>query len=172
MKPTIRTLLLIYTAIAAIFYYLFSTNVLDRCEIYEKCFRHYIFTSFLGIGSFVFALMTAILFNMKDKVYTDNNYIAIFKNSESGKTGTISIYLPLIDIGNLFIFTVFCCLASSVLQITFGLIRHDIAASFCMSSALTTLLIIFYVVYKVKRTMQAWFNILSDQILPEESTKK
>lgn len=170
MKRHLPLFLLLFVTLTGSLYYLFSNGTLLHTEVYEKYFRQAIFTSFLGIGSFVFALMTAILFNMKDKVFSTQEYTTIFRQSDNCTKHNESVYKPLTDIGGLFIYTVFSCITTAVAQITVGLTSNNIAASICISLAITTLLLILYVVYKVKRTMESWFRILLKSKLPEKFT--
>ncbi len=157
---------------STLYFFLFYFGTINKDELYYKYFRQYFFTSFLGMGSFIFALMTAILFTMKDKLYASDEYIAIQIEVNKDKPQVSSIFLPLIDIGNLFITTVILCIATSVTQITIRLNNSNIAAAIGMATASTTLTITLFVICKVRRTMLSWFNILNNQILPNEYTSK
>ena len=168
MRKVIFVLAALFVITSVLFFYFFSSHTLLRCATYEKCFRQYFFTSFLGIGSFIFTLMTAMLFTMKSNVYCDKKYIQTFNESADSHTPNASIFSPLVNIGKLLILTVFCCLATSTIQITLGLFDSDLTASIGMSAATTTLALILYSVYQVYKTMDAWFDLLLEKKLPDE----
>ncbi len=168
MRRVTFTLGALFISTSILFYYLFASNTLLRCDTYEKCFRHYFFTSFLGIGSFIFTLMTAMLFTMKSNVYSDKRYIQTYTESVDAQKQNASIFSPLVNIGKLLIFTVFCCLITSTIQITLGLFASDLTASIGMSAATTTLALILYSVYQVYKTMNAWFGLLLEKKLPDK----
>ena len=160
MKEVAINYALSVIAILAIFYKLFSCGYLDSYDLYTKTFRHYFFTAFLAIGSFIFTLMTAVLFSMKERVYDNKKYrLDYVEHRESGKNSQ-PLYEPLVNIGRLFIFTVTVCMITSVEQITIGLVANNFVAALGFSLAVSTILLIVYVLKNVKYTMERWFVIL------------
>ncbi|EGY24934.1 hypothetical protein DA2_2875 [Desulfovibrio sp. A2] len=73
-----------------------------------------------------------------------------------------NIYTPLVNIGNLFLFSVLACIITSVLQFSIGLNESNIAAALCISAAATNIMLVLYILYCVKRTMNTWFELLLD----------
>lgn len=160
MKKTLLVYATCFVVFFVLFYLFFDSGVIGRVDVFEKAFRQHFFTAFFSIGSFVFALMTAILFQMEERVYKNDEYIRLHSEVVQSTGRFDGLYAPLIRIGKLFIFAVFCCLSTSIAQISIGLINSDFASAVCMAAALSTICLILYVVYNVKKTMIAWFTIL------------
>lgn len=160
MKKVFTWLLIALLVLFVLLLTLFCSGLLSANDVYVKCFRHYIFTSFLGIGSFIFALTTAVLFSMEQKIYENPEYKQDHADSNHANGTSTKLYAPLTNVGRLFLFTVQCCIGTSIVQITIGLYESAISAALGMSTALVTLGLILYVVHNVKDTMYTWFNIL------------
>lgn len=160
MKTTRNMYFLSFVVCYFLFFALLESGYVDRVDVYEKSFRQHFFTAFFSIGSFVFALMTAILFQMEERVYRNEQYKKLHAEAVQASGKAESVCAPLVRVGKLFIFAVLCCLCTSIAQITIGLIPNNWAVAACMSAAITTIGLILYIVYNVKKTMMAWFRIL------------
>lgn len=135
---------------------------IDIYCIYSKSMRHYLFTSFLTIGSFILSLMTMIVFTMHKNLFENEKYIEKCKIQNEIFATQKNIYTPLVNIGNLFLFSVLACFITSTLQFSIGLSESRIAAAVCISAAATNIMLVLYILYCVKRTMNIWFSLLLD----------
>ncbi|WP_152512923.1 hypothetical protein [Desulfovibrio sp. X2] len=123
--------------------------------------RHYFFTAFLTAGSFILSLITMMLFNLQSRLFDSKLYIERHEKHVAMTKSKQKRYDPLINLGTLLLICVGFCLASSIIQISFGFIHSNLVATLCMSIAFVTLLLIIYTWLKVYATIQVWFEILN-----------
>ena len=132
-------------------------------EIYQDNLRGSLFSAFLTMGSFTLSLMTMFIFSLKDKLFDDEGYKKkILAYSEMSKKN-INRHIQLVNISRLFLFCVFCCFCTSIVQFTIGLFDNYIASSFCLSFAITTLLLSLYILLQVWMNLEVWFNLLLEK---------
>ena len=132
-------------------------------QIYTTSLRGTIFTAFLTMGSFTLSLMTMFMFSLKDKLFDNEDYknkIASYNEISGNKE---SRYKQLVNISRLFLFCVFCCFCTSILQFTIGLVNFYIFSSFCLSIAISTLFLALYILFQVWRNLEVWFKLLLEQ---------
>ena len=145
-----------------------STNIIiyNTAE-YTKFYTLYpkiqpaIFSSFLAMGSFMLALITLFLISLKEKFFDSKEYEKIIILKRHITNEKYCKYTPLINISKLFILCIFICFLTSLTQITIGLFNNLICKSFCLSIAITTILLILFSLYHVWRTIKVWLSHLS-----------
>ncbi|EFH3931058.1 TPA: hypothetical protein PW931_004823 [Escherichia coli] len=117
--------------IAILAYFLFAyagikiSGSLD-CLIsnYKTYMRGYVFSSFLGISSFLLSLLTFVVINLKEKMFDSEDYLDIYRKgeelSENDPIKKSDLYKPLLNITYLLVLSIAFCLLTCLLQFSLG----------------------------------------------------
>lgn len=130
-------------------------------KFYAEKIRPYFFTAFLTAGSLILTLKFNILFNIKDKLYSNEKYLEKVKEYKKIKKD-YKRYGPLANLGELLVACVLACLLTAVSQFCIGFIPYWIASVFCIALAIVTMSMIFCTWYHVWCTLKTWFQILRE----------
>jgi hypothetical protein len=158
MKPLVKT---------ATFAFLITASVLavlvwrwDFClqRVYDK-FQAPLFSAFVTLGSFLFALKSFILVTLKKEIYDTDRYKEHFRHVQEAQT-TAHLYTPLKNLGNFLLYSVLFALITSTAQLTLGFIPHPVAQIICLSLAVCTLALVFRAWIAIKQSLKQWFNDL------------
>jgi hypothetical protein len=163
MKTTITIFLFSITFLTAAIHIASTVLNFDITELYQFKIRHYIFTSFLSIGSFILSLMSMIVFTMHKNIFSNEKYKEYIKKHSEISLKQEDQYSPLINIGRLFLFCVLCCIITSIVQFSIGLINYNIAIAFSLSWPISTLSLILFILFNVWKTFEVWFKILKKE---------
>ena len=146
-----------------ILYVLLYFNIINLHDIYTKYIRISFFMAFLTAGSFMFSFMATVLFTFSKKLFEDEVYIKIFKVLKSDFHKQNTIYSPLIRLGKVFMICVWGCIITSVSQITIGFIDNNLSTALCISLAIVTLFLIFFLLYHFSINLIKWFWLLEQK---------
>lgn len=93
-------------------------------QAYHNSMRGYFFSAFLGISSFLLSLLTFVVINLKEKMFDSEDYKRMYAKfngiSDDSTIVKRDLYKPLVVITTLLVFSIVCCLATSLLQFTLG----------------------------------------------------
>ncbi|MFJ3356694.1 hypothetical protein [Serratia liquefaciens] len=91
---------------------------------YKAYMRGYVFSSFLGISSFLLSLLTFVVINLKEKMFDSEDYLAIYRKgeklSEDAAVKKSDLYKPLLNITYLLVLSITFCLLTCLLQFSLG----------------------------------------------------
>ena len=133
---------------------------IDIVIIYKTTLRGTLFTAFLTMGSFMLSLLSMFMFSLKEKLFDDQDYKNLYLAKQKITKESHPIYNPLINISRLFLFCVMMCFFTSISQFTFGLFENKYVTVFCLSLALSTIILALYILYNVWKNLEVWFRIL------------
>jgi hypothetical protein len=120
-----------------------------------------LFSGFLGLGGFLFALKTFIVIKMKENVYDHANYKALLEQQRKINP-KISSYGPLKRLSDLLFYTVICSLFSALIQFTIGFIPYWLASLICSYVAFFTLTLLILSLVEIRSNLNYWFKFLED----------
>lgn len=128
--------------------------------VYADKMRSSLFTGFLTLASFLMAVASFLIVNLKTHVFDKESYLQEWmKANPSGESR--DIYLPLEKLAKRFAVNILLALAASVSQFTIGMIVHPLAAAACLVIALLAFghlfLTIRHFVAELK-AMTAWLH--------------
>jgi hypothetical protein len=134
---------------------------------YASNLRGSLFTGFLTLGSFLVAVNTFIIVNLKKELYDSKGYRARVSNARS-LNDHVSYFGPLRRLSTFLFWTILLAIATSVSQLTVGLlIPHWAAAAFCLAMACATVIVLLTVLFVIKGNLQDWFEYMEDQAREE-----
>ncbi|APZ07224.1 hypothetical protein BWI95_20335 [Kosakonia cowanii JCM 10956 = DSM 18146] len=91
---------------------------------YKTFMRGYVFSSFLGISSFLLSLLTFVVINLKEKMFDSEDYIATFRKGkkldDSVDIKKSDLYRPLLNITYLLVLSIAFCLLTCLSQFSLG----------------------------------------------------
>jgi hypothetical protein len=136
-------------------------------NFYAANLRGSLFSGFLTLGSFLVAVNTFLIVNLKKEVYDHPAYKKIvYKNRDETKTA--SFYGPLSRLSRLLYSTIILALSTSAAQLTIGvLIQHWLAAAACLLLAAFTMAMLFFALAQIRGNLSDWFEYLEDQAVKE-----
>lgn len=108
-------------------------------------------------------LTTFFLVSLKEKFFDNEDYLKILEAKKNLDATPVNKYSPLINISTLFIFCIFLCFITSLLQITLGVLKNKFAIIICFSTVISTLCLILYTLYHVWATISVWLSLLRDK---------
>lgn len=135
----------------------------DAASCFYHKFQQAFFSSFLTAGSFMLTLTTFFLVSLKEKFFDSKDYLKILEAKKNLDETPVNKYSPLINISKLFIFCIFLCFITSLLQITLGAIKNLFAQIICFTAAISTLCLILFTLYHVWETISVWLRLLRDK---------
>lgn len=135
----------------------------DAASCFYHNFRQAFFSSFLTAGSFMLTLTTFFLVSLKEKFFDSEDYLKILEAKKNLDATPVNKYSPLINISTLFIFCIFLCFITSLMQITLGVLKNKFAIIICFSTVISTLCLILYTLYHVWATISVWLSLLRDK---------
>ncbi|RYA41459.1 hypothetical protein DD605_06440 [Enterobacter cloacae complex sp. 3DZ3S2B] len=91
---------------------------------YKAYMRGYVFSSFLGISSFLLSLLTFVVINLKEKMFDSEDYLSLYRKgeglSEDADVKKSDLYKPLLNITYLLVLSIAFCLFTCILQFSLG----------------------------------------------------
>jgi hypothetical protein len=131
-------------------------------DFYSNELRGNLFNGFLTIAAFLLSVKTFIVILLQKEVYGTDSYrqrIIALRELNS----KLTIYGPLRRLNSLMTWTVALTLAASMLQLTVGLFRLNLAAMVCIMAAAFCAVLLFYVVWVMREAMQDYFEQLEKE---------
>ncbi|MBJ9157025.1 hypothetical protein I5467_04135 [Citrobacter sp. FDAARGOS_156] len=91
---------------------------------YKTYMRGYVFSSFLGISSFLLSLLTFVVINLKEKMFDSEDYLTIYRKGENlsddADVKKSDLYKPLLNITYLLVLSIAFCLLTCLSQFSLG----------------------------------------------------
>lgn len=127
---------------------------------YASNLRGSLFSGFLTLGSFLVAVNTFMVVNLKKEVYDHAAYKQRVIDAKRGDPNS-SFYGALRRLSGLLLFTIFAALVTSISQLTIGVLFSSwIAATICLSFAAITMAILFFTLWKIRQNLGDWFTFI------------
>jgi hypothetical protein len=162
MKNIIKKYLYVIIIIYIILYILSIILKINIVGIYVNNMRTTLFIAFLAMGTFTLSLMSMFMFSLKEKLFDDPQYIELYKSKNILTNNKFSRYHPFVNLSQLFILCVLCCFITSISQFTIGMIHITFTVIFCLSLALSTIILALFILYNVWKNLEVWFDILQN----------
>lgn len=140
-------------------------------DFYSANVRQGLFTGFLTLASFLFAMKTFIVINMKTQLYDTPGFRKEIAKKRQ-RRATYPIYGPLKRLNSLLLSTIVLALLTSVLQFSLGLICADWAAVVCLSFAGITVVVLVFSVIQIRlntSSLISTWEISGNELLEKET---
>jgi hypothetical protein len=119
---------------------------------YANSFRGDLFSAFVALAGFIFALKTFIIITMKKELYNHPEYIKRFQLNKA-LSPSLRRHAPLNNLRLILSWAVVCSLAAAICQLTLGLVPHWLCSGISLAIALYAV-VIFSVAFVVM-----WSNL-------------
>lgn len=130
---------------------------------YAANLRGSLFSGFLTLGSFLVAVNTFIVVNMKKELYDSRGYRDRVAKMRA-LNERITFFGPLRRLSALLFWTIILAIGTSVSQLTVGIVFHHwLAAAFCIALAAATIAMLIAVLVVIKRNLRSWFDYMEDE---------
>jgi len=149
-------------ALCMIFLLLFLDRTKSFYDFYSDNMRSSLFTGFLTIGGFLLTLKTFLLVKLKEGLYDTLDYRERIK-SKQALNPKISLYGPLTRLGNFLIYCVLFALITAAFQLSIGFIQSDVTAAICVSAGFSTLGMVVWAWWEIKKNINSWFEMLEER---------
>jgi hypothetical protein len=132
---------------------------------YAANLRGSLFSGFLTLGSFLVAVNTFIVVNMKKELYDTAAYREQVKSrrqlsAANGKRCRVTFFGPLRRLSGCLFWAIVFALLTAVSQLTIGLIPSRWTAVACIGLAALTILILLALLLIVRRNLSCWFGFM------------
>ena len=143
----------------------------DFYQFYATNLRGSLFSGFLTLTGFLFAVKTFLVINMKKELYDTPTYQERYAaHLETNKN--IKIYGPLRNLSRWLLGAVVASLVTAVSQLSIGLIPHWTAAVFCMAAALSTVGLLGFILYTLRNNLASWFDVIEKDAAKKRTAGK
>jgi hypothetical protein len=155
-----------------------ATPVVDQVfAFYAANLRVSFFTGFFTLGSFLVAVNTFIIVNLKKELYDHDSYrsIALARrqlNKVNGSKSNVTYFGPLKRLSTFLFWAILSSLLTAVSQVTIGLVPYRLAAIFCITLAGFTIILLLIVMFTIKKNLQSWFDFLEQEAVAKEAAGK
>ncbi|MDC9591529.1 hypothetical protein PSI23_20150 [Xenorhabdus sp. XENO-10] len=127
----------------AMFIYKDSFSSIPFYNFYQKNLRGYLFSGFISVGSFLLSLHTFVIVNLKDKLFSTNEYKEIFiRSNRIDKIENIDereLFKPLDRLSYFLNYSIWLAIITAISQFTIGLADNLIASITCIWLAVLTI---------------------------------
>jgi hypothetical protein len=134
--------------------------------LYDRL-RPAMFSGFLTASAFLFAMKTFIVATMKRDVYDTDQYGKLLAELRTIKKD-LPYYGPLCNLRRMLFYAILCCLITSLLQVTLGLVHHWLAGAVCLVAAAASISFVLCSVIIVNRNIAAWLDAAEKKRQEEE----
>jgi hypothetical protein len=130
-------------------------------DFFAKNLRASLFSGFLTLGSFLVAVNTFIVVNLKKEVYDHKFY-------KDKNSGSATFYGPLRRLSGLLIITILLAVLTAVSQLTIGvLVETTGGAIWCLTMAAITIVFLIIVLVLMWLNLRNWFQQWEEQACKE-----
>jgi hypothetical protein len=137
-------------------------------DFYAANLRSSLFSGCLTLGSFLLAMNTFIVVNLKKEVYEHKRYVEIVRGIRKGNPRA-TFYGPLKRLSTFLLYTITVSFVTAISQLTLGvLITHWIAATICLSLAALTMILLLITLCLIRANLLDWFKYLEEQAVIDE----
>ena len=112
---------------------------------------------FISISSFLFAMMTNIVFKMKTEIYDSKEYNDILDSATYLNGKQPDRYMPLKRFSRLLLGSIACCFLTSILQIAVGSCSGHTAIYICLFAAGASIGLLFATGLTYTRNLNSFF---------------
>src|SRR5262245_14678867 len=133
----------------------------DFYRFYASNLRGGLFTGFLTLSGFLFAVKTFIIVNMKKELYDTPNYRKRVRELRI-LNPALTVYGPLGRLSILLQGVLCAALCTSISQFTIGLIPHRLAAIFCLSLVAVTVGLLVWALIVIRANLSDLFTAWED----------
>lgn len=135
---------------------------------YAQNLRSSLFSGFLTLGSFLVAVNTFVIVNLKKEVYDHPSYREYVYGIRRTRPGS-KFYGALNRLSALLFWTIVLAVFTSVSQLTIGVIfRTRWAAIVCLGSAAITIITLIVVLITIRLNLKEWFSFWEKQAKADE----
>lgn len=132
---------------------------------YAANLRGSLFSGFLTLGSFLVAVNTFIVVNMKKELYDTAAYREQVQSrrqlsAANGKPCRVTFFGPLRRLSGCLFWAIVFALLTAVSQLTIGLIPSRWTAAACIGLAALTILILLALLLIVRLNLSCWFGFM------------
>ncbi|OWY71604.1 hypothetical protein B7486_07925 [cyanobacterium TDX16] len=131
-------------------------------EFYSQNLRASFFSGFLTLGSFLAAVNTFIVVNLKKELYDNPRYRDRVKKRKP-LNKNITYFAPLRRLSRFLLAVIIMSILTAVSQLTIGLIPSTKAAVFCIVMAAITVVLLFCVLVSIGLNLRSWFQFMEDE---------
>jgi hypothetical protein len=131
-------------------------------KFYAENMRGSLFSGFLTLTGFLFAVKTFIVINMKKEMYDTEAYRARVWQRRNFQS-ELTVYGPLRRLGRLLLFAVLLSVSTSVSQLTLGLIQAWWAAAICLTLAGATITLLVWILFLIRTNLNEWFGLIEEE---------
>jgi hypothetical protein len=139
--------------------YLYSLSSKYFYEFYSKNMRGHLFAGFLALGGFLLSLKTFIIVNMKENLFSSEDYIKRWEKAVKTYP-ELKLHAPLEQLSHILYYAIFTCLLAAISQMTIGFITHDYSALICIYLCLVSSFLLIKSLYIIKNNLDTWFEYL------------
>lgn len=133
-------------------------------EFYSSALRGNLFSGFLTVGTFLFAVKTFIVVKIKEDVFETKAYQdKIDKYRKRNPDKIISHYGPLCHLAKLLFASSLSALVTAFLQITLGLWSNIYAVAICLFAAGVSCVLLFFSMLQVQGNIVIWLKELEEK---------
>ena len=141
-------------------------------DFYATNLRGSLFAGFLTLGSFLAAVNTFVIVNLKKEVYDHEAYVKRVSDRRE-IDGNVTFYGPLRRLSALMIWTIICSLLTATIQLTIGVVvRYNAAAVVCLAAAAFTMALLFFALWIIRRNLKEWFTFWEAQACKKDDADK
>lgn len=139
---------------------------------YAQNLRASLFAGFLTLGSFLVAVNTFVIVNLKKEVYDHPGYRKILYDRREKKPET-KFYGSLNRLSGLLFWTIVLAISTAVLQLTVGVIfRTRSSAIVCLAAAAATMVMLFISLINIRLNLKDWFQFWEKQAAIDEKAHR
>jgi hypothetical protein len=134
---------------------------------YAANLRASLFSGFLTLGSFLVAVNTFMIVNLKKEVYEHKLY-KIRVHDARREYPKATFFGPLRNLSRLIFSTIVLAMTTSVSQLTIGVLwRTWISVSLCLVLAVVTIIFLSFALFYIHVNLKDWFTFL-EKVADEE----
>jgi hypothetical protein len=130
----------------------------DFSHFFADKLRGSLFSGFLTLTGFLFAVKTFVVINMKKELYDTESYRA--RVWPDAPRDTPTVYGPLRRLSTFLLVAVMLSMTTAVSQLTIGLIEQIWATVICLALAVATIILLAVILYVIKCNLATWFALL------------
>jgi hypothetical protein len=147
------------------------TDPVTLSTFYAENLQSSFFAGFLTLGTFLFAVKTFIIVKLKEDVFDTNFYRKRLNRQQSlNAKKHVPHYKPLKNFASLIFWSAIISVATSILQLTVGLVDNFWCSLFCIIMAGASIVLLISSLIVVKININIWLASIEES--SQEARKK
>jgi len=168
---------LIITLICEIFLFLisqiFPDSIINLFPIYRDGFRSLLFSGFLTVGSFLFAVQAFIIIRLKESIFDQDWYQEEHIQDVIFHDACIDDYLiQLKNLTSLLFLSILFSVLTALMHLSIGLYPNFIASLLCISLSFFSFSLILFTLIQIKGNFDSWLKALDKIYRTKLQTKE